>query len=446
MKATVELYGPPLQGNTKKQNTWRAVAEFEVRAESEIKKGYSGSGFLTYDVDYALAHMGRKGCEAVSCRYPVGMEMIQEPHWPAFLLDLLPSGANRRYWLVRLGLNPRKDDGPQADWTLLLNGASNPPGNLRIAEASHSAQPPHPTHSGFTYKEVVDRAEHFIEYAQAHGAPIAGSTGAQGDAPKFLLSEDAAGRWHADGALPDELAVKHWLVKFPRGKDPLDLAVLKNEGAYYKVARALGLHVGEMPRFEKNVLFVPRFDRSPTQKSVTNTAGLDRLGLESLASLAGIADFGVRTFHEELCAAIAKYVTDPAGDLMEYVLRDFANVLLGNTDNHSRNTSLLKYPDGRIALSPLYDFAPMILDPEGISRVCRWGTPGAEEGGLPNWSKVIDIVAELGAEKTALKARITQFTEKLEGLPSLLRKSGVDQDLIQRLQGRIEDAKKATRG
>ena len=51
--------------------------------------------------------------------------------------------------------------------------------------------------------DVLERAESFIEYARSQGASIAGGSGAAGDAPKFLLREDDAGRWHADGAGPD---------------------------------------------------------------------------------------------------------------------------------------------------------------------------------------------------------------------------------------------------
>jgi len=59
------------------------------------------------------------------------------------------------------------------------------------------------THLGFTYTVVVQRQEDFIEYAWQHGAPVAGSSGAQGDAPKFLLTQDKQQRWHGDGALPN---------------------------------------------------------------------------------------------------------------------------------------------------------------------------------------------------------------------------------------------------
>ena len=37
-----------------------------------------------------------------------------------------------------------------------------------------------------------------------------------------------------------------------------------------------------------------------------------------------------------------------------------------------RNTALQRDFEGRIALTPLYDFAPMYLHPDGIARRIRW--------------------------------------------------------------------------
>jgi serine/threonine-protein kinase HipA len=203
------------------QGRWLRVAQFEVRVQTEVDKGYLGSGFLTYDENYATEHLSHTGINALSCRYPVNYELYQDNAWPSFLLDLLPSGAGRRHWLNQLSLI----DGPKADWPLLLKGASNPPGNIRIAEAVHSL-PTNP-HVGFDYTDILKRKEGFMEYAQTHGAPVTGSTGAQGDAPKFLLAEDCQGKWHAEGALADELTARHWLVKFPRGKEKSDRKILK---------------------------------------------------------------------------------------------------------------------------------------------------------------------------------------------------------------------------
>ena len=48
--------------------------------------------------------------------------------------------------------------------------------------------------------------------------------------------------------------------------------------------------------------------------------------------------------------------------LRELLLRYAAARAMGNTDNHGRNTSVLKPLDGGVVLSPVYDSAPMFSD------------------------------------------------------------------------------------
>lgn len=406
-------------------HTWEKAASFELKTPDEVRNGIQGAGFFEYDMAYALAHVGAGGIAAVSCRYPVNFEYHRLSCWPAFLLDMLPVGANRRFFLGELGIT----NSPEADWPLLLKGGGNSPGNIRIAQAA----PPPPenhTHEGFSFDEVVGRAENFIEYARENHAPVAGSSGAQGDAPKFLLTQDRREKFHADGALADHLAFRHWLVKFPRGKRTSDRDILRNEAAYYGVARSAGLHVGGEMRFDSDALFIPRFDRDVTGK------GVKRFGLESLSSLSNITAFGVSVPMETFCAAIARFSSEPAADLREFVFRDILNVALGNTDNHGRNTAMIKYPDGTVRLSPLYDFAPMFLDDQGIPRICRWS--GAEVGGMPEWGRVAELLEEWGPESEETRKAFADFAETVERLPDIMAAARVDQWLIERLSERID--------
>ena len=336
-------------------NQWHIAAYFDSHHSVETA-GYQSAGYLSYDVRYAADYFESGIATAISCCYPTSFELWHTEAWPAFLLDILPSGAGRRHWLNQLQLK----DGASADWQLLLQGAGNPIGNIRIQEAVQassndtSAEIKHQEHQGFNYEEVLKRRDSFIEYAYEHGAPVFGSSGAQGDAPKFLLTQDRCGKWHADGALPDSHCSKHWLVKFPKSKQKTDLRVLRNEAAYYTVAQECGLRTGELIKLENNALFIPRFDRQ-----ITDNQQVTRHGVESLSSLAGIADFGQATSKNTYCHAIAKYCTNPTTELIEFIKRDILDVALGNTDNHGRNTAVLRLPDNQVQLTPLYDFAPM---------------------------------------------------------------------------------------
>lgn len=421
MKADIEIFY---------QNAWHLAATFTLLGDAAWEQGYRAPGLFAYETEFALQHMNQSGIRAISACYPVDFTIIKTSTWPAFLLDLLPSGAGRRAVLNFLN---QADQGSRSDWQLLIQGACNPPGNLRIKQAAELLS--HDQHPGFDKSEIIKRAEMFIEYARGHGAPVSGSTGAQGDAPKFLLTLDYDHHWHADGALPDSKARNHFIVKFPRGHLDSDRAVLRNEAAYYRVAKTVGLRVHALPEFINNTLFIPRFDRKVVNKKVI------RYGQESLCSLAGIADFGQAIPMEILCDAFMPHVTHPKQELKEFLLRDVMNVALGNTDNHARNTAISKYTDGRVALSPLYDFAPMILDEQGIARVSRWSE--GELAGFPEWGEIAELLAkrfshyQINARE--LRELFFNFSKITEKLPEMMRQANVDKELIKRLDGRMTD-------
>jgi hypothetical protein len=104
--------------------------------------------------------------------------------------------------------------------------------------------------------DIIEQRERFLDYAEERGAHVAGASSVQGEAPKYLLAEDHAGMFHAEGALPDEKIRQFWLVKFPRGSrtDERNQQVLRNEANYLEVARKFGIRTGEPMVYEDDVL------------------------------------------------------------------------------------------------------------------------------------------------------------------------------------------------
>ncbi|MCX2863993.1 HipA domain-containing protein [Paucibacter sp. PLA-PC-4] len=66
-----------------------------------------------------------------------------------------------------------------------------------------------------------------------------------------------------------------------------------------------------------------------------------------------------------------RHCTYPQAEVLEYIKRDIANLAQHSKDSHARNTAVQRDLNGRIALTPLYDFAPMYLHPDGIARRIR---------------------------------------------------------------------------
>lgn len=354
--------------------------------------GWKAHTYGGYAVDWAIEHNAARDAYAFSCQYPVGLEPFEQPHWPVFLVDLLPQGYGREELLRRIGLAPTA--GIEADWRLLLAGAGNPIGNLRVKEAAQWLDSHAGATRGFTDEEVAARGEQFAEHLAQHGLFIAGSSGIQGEWPKLLLTRADDGLLYLDHTLPDVRACEHYIVKFARGTDPDLATILRHEAPYMVLASLLGLRVHASLQLRQRALFIPRFDRMVTAN------GVSRLAQESIATLTGIPGFGAVPSHDEVCRQLLIRCTHPETEVLEYLKRDIANLALGNKDNHARNTALQRDFHGNVALTPLYDFVPMYMHPDGIARRMRWEN---NDDGKPDWTRVVDRVCALAED--AVKSR-----------------------------------------
>lgn len=406
--------------------SWKTAAVFEPDHRT-LDQGIGGAGWLQYDVDYAVAHLGERAAELIP-GLSVGFELFRYDQWPPVLVDLLPGGAGRRAWLRRLQV---ERDGPQMDWHLLVKAAGAPPGNLRIAEAAPSPPPDH-FRLGFPRRDIIEQQERFLDYAEERGAHVSGASSVQGEAPKFLLAEDDAGLFHAEGAVPDEKIRRFWLVKFARGRrsDMRNQQILRNEAAYLEVARSFGIRTGASLIYEDGALFVPRFDRR-----ILPDGRVDRIGMNSLYAAADIPGFGAAVRHDIYCNALTRIVSDPAGELREYIRRDILNLALRNTDNHGRNAAVLRTA-GRLSLSPLFDFAPMFLDPEGIGRVTRW--EDERPGGQPEWAAICEKFKNI-LPPSDTRNWLADLGKEVIRLPDTMHRESIDTDIIDRLTGWIDE-------
>jgi len=231
----------------------------------------------------------------------------------------------------------------------------------------------------------------------------------------------------------------HYLVKFPRGRrSEDDCDILRTEYHYYQELTALGIDtidIRNMRLMEGSrypSLWLPRFDVEFVD---------DRLchyGLESVYSVLGkspgsyLNHFEVIRKLTELLAS--QYRVSELGEgfdqqafVTEWVIRDFLNVVFGNSDNHGRNTALIKRPEG-IWLAPIYDFAPMKADPDGVARTTTWGAP-FEEGGHYDWNAITEQLADL-VEADVLLGSLRSLATRLMGLKGRLLERGVPERIL----------------
>ncbi|MFT4531551.1 MAG: serine/threonine-protein kinase HipA [Gammaproteobacteria bacterium] len=414
----------------------------------EPDKGRHGRVSLEYSASYVAKHQSNLAAR-VSMRYPIDFFPHECDIWPAFLFDVMPMGAGRRYWLQRENLM----DDAQQDLHLLRLGSRSPIGNMRVKEScSDSDIAP----LGFAMADVLSRDTHFLDYAREHGAAVGGASGAGGDAPKFQLISGQDGLYYPEASLPDSDANEFFLVKFPRQSSiqgrPLasDILVLETEAAYYRIAKRLGLNVvgydytrpnhsylEEVVYFgadeEKHIttpsLWLPRFDR------LKGVDGIYRCAIESLYSLVGNTEPGATVSHGVYLKQLADDWRDAGQEddvekmVVEYLRRDLLNIVLGNSDNHGRNTSIIRW-EGEIELAPIYDLAPMVLDDSGITRTSRWSNEN-ELGGRYDWRGICaEASAAAQVNCDALWSGLCDFAKKLAPLKRLAEECGVPDEVL----------------
>jgi serine/threonine-protein kinase HipA len=361
---------------------------------------------LDYDFDHTINYFQQFADKAISVRLPNDTMPFRQSRWFRFLDDIMPAGSSRKYWIRKLRLG---DESLMVrNFELLSKGTIAPIGNLRIKE-SVPDKLLNTVPVTFTLDDVCRLEVDFIEYAQQRGAAAGGASGAGGAAPKLLLRMKPDGGVWIDTFQDEHSNLDiHYLVKFPRGVQDIDKDILRAEYHFYHELASLGfdtIPIDSMRLEESDrgpSLWLPRFDTLVMNEQV------QLLGMESVYS---ILDEGPGTpMHHgevirrlldvfnghEVYGSSTTFLDDVDGQaefIIEWVRRDLLNIAFGNSDNHGRNTSFIKYDD-RISLAPIYDFAPMKADPEIVTRTFTWGAT-LETGGEYRFADIADSLSDL---------------------------------------------------
>jgi len=373
-----------------------------------------------YKSDYIVAFLAQLETTfepAVSVNLPMTWQAEDFIGFPPFIYDIIPAGAAKTSLLKRF--HAEKPDGMNTDLFLLGRCTPSPIGHLRVKESVELIDYSGP--EAFARHQVFELTNRFIEYAYESGAALGGASGAQGEAPKLVMAEDYGGALYADAMLDDAEASRHWLVKFARNDvSETDKNILRAEFQYYKAISRLGLNTVStnglaLEEAEQPSLWMPRFDRR------VEGGAVERIPVESIYSLFNNTLPGSSLVHEDVLMRLIGLwerngQEDEVEDLIfEYIRRDLLNRILGNCDNHGRNTAFFRYR-GRYELAPIYDLAPMVLDKALLSRVTKWTD---ERGGAPGWKVVCDYFNEW-VNPADLYARVRGAAEEFRALPDLL--------------------------
>lgn len=212
------------------------------------------------------------------------------------------------------------------------------------------------------------------------------------------------------GARPKALIVnqgKKYLAKFSSVNDRFDVVAL--ESATMELARKSGIDAAPSELVElgeKKVLLVERFD-------VNKGGGRNHLiSMQTLLKAEGYYNLAYR----DLCGILRRISVDPQSDLKKLFRQMVFNVIIGNTDDHLKNFSMLHDEEGW-RLSPAYDLVPNIgQNQEHVLRIGLYPYITKQEDlvgeakwfGIKKRSKVEEIVEEI---TTAMQGYRTAFTQ-----------------------------------
>lgn len=415
---------------------WQDIAELVFDGFNLIEIAYLG--------DYSFKHYLADNCYAFSINYPVELFGYRiDDSWLPILDDIIPAGAGRRYWLNYLGLSPLSES--EQNFRLLESATIAPIGHLRIKQSVENL--PMGENRLFDIKEVVNRHADFLDYANQMGAIAGGATGAGGEAPKLVLrisKDDKVWIDHQQlSGKSDDEPDGYYLVKFPRGsRSEIDCDILRAEYHYYQELASLGFNTIETTQMRLiegecyPSLWLPRFDITINEQGKTQ-----RLAMESVYAMLKQKP-ATRLYHGQTIRALIDIIDksnmnteglnfDKSAFIMEWVKRDLLNIVFGNSDNHGRNTAFLR-DEGHIWLSPIYDFAPMKADPEGIARSMIWQNDNGqilELGGNYDFVAICDSLADIIEPKVLLN-ELKQIAEQLVNLPICLQQRGVSEKIL----------------
>jgi serine/threonine-protein kinase HipA len=173
--------------------------------------------------------------------------------------------------------------------------------------------------------------------------------------PKLLLARTTNGNW----ARPIDGHPSTWILKPEKGSLP---AYARGEAFCLGVANKLGLTSVNAELIEANgvdVVAVSRYDRR-----VSRDGSVTRIHQEDAIQALGIDVLSGGSKYEEdggpSLLRVAQLLSSVASteDLRNLLRATVLNVVVGNSDAHGKNLSLLHPESGSVQLAPLYDVTP----------------------------------------------------------------------------------------
>jgi serine/threonine-protein kinase HipA len=319
------------------------VATVSREANNRLRLRYTPEALSRYEL----------GTPLLSIALPLTDVPYPNAKTRSFIDGLLPEGDQRRAVAEQLDLNSNDTFGLIRALGLDCAGAIV----VQPSEDGAPRQATTLTALPLTDDEIIERV------ANLRSAPLGVTDRVRislaGVQEKLLLTRMPDGRWGepVDGT-PSTHILKPEIREFPE--------TVENEAFCMRVARNLGLRAASIETTQyggRKLIVVERYDRV-----VTGAGDVERVHQEDFCQVLSLSP---KTKYQkeggpslkQIAAVLRQFARpDSLGRLLQAT---YVNVLVGNSDAHGKNFSLLHHRDGSIELTPVYDVVSTLYYVDG---------------------------------------------------------------------------------
>ncbi len=393
-------------------NVYLEVDGSQVRV-GEIEGNSSEDARFSYSKEY----ISRNDSKAISVALPIQDEPFSPEQTKVFFDGLLPEGFMRK----SIANNMHLDENDYL--SILYNLGKECLGAIRIDESDELQES---WYEAITSEQVEKlAAEGTTKSTEIVIKTHLSLTGASGKVG--LYYDDKEGKWYLPGGLaPSTHIVKQSHVR-------LD-GIVTNEQLSMLAARKCGIDISESfivnagKGIDSEVLFATkRYDRiiDETSPMIGNLKRPYRIHQEDFAQAMGIASFEKyeredQNYAEKMFEIIRNYTRSPLEDQLRLWNRIVYNFVLGNTDAHIKNYSLLYDPHMEgISLAPAYDMLSTVIY-ESATRDMSFNI-----GGIRNLDSIDEERFKLMASRVGIgeKIAMTNYHKVLDRFENAVKES-----------------------
>jgi serine/threonine-protein kinase HipA len=384
----------------------KLLISIEKNGEQTRVGTIEGNGSYDAVFCYDRSWLDTDGAIPVSLSLPLQEEAFSPEKTKTYFEGLLPEGFTRKsvaQWM----------HADESDYLTILSGLGQEClGAIQVRE--EGLKPPEARYVRMTEQQLQEfAAEGAVKSAEIVTALHLSLTGASG---KTGLYFDAASKlWYLpEGTAPSTHIVKQSHIRL---KD-----IVTNEQLCLATAKNLGISVPSsfaVKTADENLLFAtPRYDRviSDKRRLLDGLAVPYRLHQEDIAQALGIAaekkyETVPSNYTAKICGLLREFSSDPIRDILQFWKISIFNYLIGNTDGHIKNFSLLYDQTlSNLHLAPAYDIVSTAVypghtrnmsmyigDKNNIDQICRSDfVEGAARSGIQSAviTKMFDTLAD----------------------------------------------------